>query len=94
MKRLRALGTRYQGMTAEWHREHEQAFQRLKTRLRDDFTAVLNVKNGPAITIGMNRKDSVLETLPVKTLNHSRRGQKMVADIEAKAAARRCLMAI
>lgn len=82
-----ALGTRYQGMTAEWHREHEQAFQEAQNQAQGRFHRCPKCKKWACDNDWNEQEGLCVGDAPRENVEiTAARAKKMVADIEAKAA--------
>jgi hypothetical protein len=80
------IGQKFQGMTAEWHKEHEKAFELAQNQARGHFHRCPKCKRWVCKTDWNEQEGLCVDDAPrVNVQIAAAKAQKMAADIEAKA---------
>jgi len=82
------LSERFQGMTPEWHKEHDQAFQLAQNEAKEHFQHCPKCRKWVCETDWNEQEGLCVECSPRENVEvAAAKGQKMVQDIQEKAAA-------
>jgi hypothetical protein len=81
------MSNRYQGMTAEWHKEHEHAFEDAQNQAKGHFHRCPKCKRWACDNDWNEQEGLCVEDAPRTNIEvAAAKAKKMVEDIEAKAA--------